>query len=185
MINKTKTVKKFKDRDWQIEAFKIIDRCNCSNKLEVIPINACVGSGKTNVAAYALGSFINTNKGKKTIQVFVTPRIKLCAQQAKEIPEFIERKFGLINSKDYDIIRKDCTQHELNLSNEDFTSKHAIIVICDESLWGTDNNATDPEKRWHSWIKFFEKRDKDGYVVGNVIFDESHNFTDNYEYIGV
>ena len=94
-------------------------------------------------------------------------------------------KNNLEYSKDYDIIRKDCTQHELNLSNEDFTSKHAIIVICDESLWGTDKNATDPEKRWHSWIKFFEKRDKDGYVVGNVIFDESHNFTDNYEYIGV
>ena len=76
-------------REWQIESFKKLDRCNISNKQEVIPINACVGSGKTNVASYSLGSFIKNNQDKKTIQAFITPRIKLCAQQAKEIEEFI------------------------------------------------------------------------------------------------
>jgi superfamily II DNA or RNA helicase len=104
-------------REWQIESFEKLDRCNTSNKQEVIPVNACVGSGKTNVASYSLGSFIKNNQDKKTIQAFITPRIKLCAQQAKEIEEFIKNEFDLTNNKDYDVIRKDCTQHELNLSN--------------------------------------------------------------------
>lgn len=174
-----------KDRAWQLEAFTKIDRCNKSKTTEVIPVNACVGSGKTNVAAYALGSFIDNNKRKKrTLQMFVTPRIALCEQQAEEISRFIESKFGLINGRDYDIIRKDCTQRDLDLSNKNFTSKHAILVVCDESLWGTDKKATDPEKRWHRWIKFFEQRRKEGYALGNVVFDEAHNFTNKYDYIG-
>ena len=170
-------------REWQIESFEKLDRCNTSNKQEIILVNACVGSGKTNVASYALGSFIKNNQDKKTIQAFITPRIKLCAQQAKEIEEFIKNEFNLTNNKDYDVIRKDCTQHELNLSNKNFTSKHAIFVICDESLWGTDKNSPDPEKRWHIWNKFFGQREKDGYIFGNVIFDEAHNFTNKHEYI--
>lgn len=173
-----------KARDWQIESFKKIDRCNKSKTTEVIPVNACVGSGKTNVAAYALGAFIDNNKRKKTIQMFVTPRIALCEQQAEEISRFIESKFGLINGVNYDIIRKDCTQRDLDLSNKNFTSKHTILVACDESLWGTDKKATDPEKRWHRWLKFFEQRRKEGYDFGNVVFDEAHNFTNKYDYIG-
>lgn len=172
-----------KHRDWQIKAFKTVDACNMSTSTEVIPVNACVGSGKTNVASYALGSFIKNNIDKKTIQAFITPRIKLCAQQTNEISEFIESEFKLINGKDYDLVRKDCTQRDLNLCNDSFTSKHVVFVICDESLWGTDKNASDPDKRWHRWMHFFDKRKDEGYVFGNIVFDEAHNFTNKYSKI--
>lgn len=167
---------KFKPRKWQSKAFKIVDKCNVSTKTEVIPVNACVGSGKTIVGSYALGSFIKINKDKKTIQAFVTPRIKLCAQQTNEIINVLKNEFDLNNEDDYELIRKDCTQNKINLRNSTFSANHAIFVICDESLWGTDNNTTDPEGRWHSWIKFFNERKNEGYIFGNMIFDEAHNF---------
>lgn len=162
-------------RSWQLDAFKKIDICNSNELHNVIPVNACVGSGKTNVAAYAIGKFIKDNIGGKTFQMFVTPRIRLCAQQADEITAFIEAEFGLVEGRDFDIIRKDCTQHDLDLTSGVFTSKHAIAVVCDESLWGIEVDGT--EKRWSRWMHFLGKISSDGYKLGNVALDEAHNYT--------
>lgn len=167
-------------RQWQKESFEKIRRCNISDNKEIITVNACVGSGKTNVAAFALGNFIKMNKDRRTIQMFVCPRIRLCAQQAEEIAEFIESEFGLRRNVDFDMIRKDCTQKELNLYSETFRSRNSIFVVCDESLWGIDKSATDPEKRWHAWISFLNRRISEGYVLGNCIFDEAHNYKNNH-----
>lgn len=170
-----------KAREWQTKAFEVIGRCNSSDKTEVIPVNACVGSGKTNVAAYALGDFIARNRASKTIQMFVTPRIKLCEQQANEIIRFIRDQFGLEVKRDYEMIRKDCTQRDLDLKADFFGAKHAIFVVCDESLWGIERDKT--EKRFPAWKSFLKKRVDAGYKLGNFILDEAHNYTGNHEQI--
>lgn len=164
-----------KHRSWQVDAFAKVERCNTNGSHNTIPVNACVGSGKTNVASYAIGDFIKKNFSKKTIQMFVTPRIRLCEQQAGEIRDFILAEFGFIAGKDYEIIRKDCTQHDIDIKSKTFPAKHAVIVVCDESLWGVDTDGI--ERRWNAWMKFFRRREEDGYVLGNCVFDEAHNFT--------
>ena len=90
----------YQPREWQRRAFEAVSRCNASNVKNAIPVNACVGSGKTAVASYALGDFIVKNKDKKTFQMFVTPRIKLCKQQAGSIEEDLRAMFGIANGKD-------------------------------------------------------------------------------------
>lgn len=168
-------------RDWQEDAAAKIASCSRNTKHNIIPVNACVGSGKTDVASWAFGDFIKLHRSEKTIQMFVTPRIRLCAQQTDEISRYIEEELGLKAGIDFDMIRKDCTQHDLNLSLGGFGSKHAILVVCDESLWGVESDGS--EKRWKSWMKFFKKRLKEGYLLGNVVLDEAHNFTANREKI--
>ena len=59
------------ERKWQLDAQNVINRCNSNEEHNTIPVNACVGSGKTNVASYALGKFIQDGiaSGHKTIQM--------------------------------------------------------------------------------------------------------------------
>ena len=76
-------------RRWQKDAFEIVNRCNANAQNNVIPVNACVGSGKTNVAAYAIGDFIMKNRSSKTPKMFVSPIIRLCDQKAEEIIRYI------------------------------------------------------------------------------------------------
>lgn len=169
-------------RDWQKTSFEVIERCNGNDQHNIIPVNACVGSGKTNVAAYAIGDFIMKNKSSKTAQMFVTPRIRLCAQQAEEIANFLDAEFNLKNGRDFDIIRKDCTQHDIDLNSKTFSAKHAVFVVCDESLWGVEQDGS--EKRWSKWMSFLSKlAEEKGYLLGNAVFDEAHNFTANRDKI--
>lgn len=170
-----------KKRSWQEDAVKVIERCNSDDKHNLIPVNACVGSGKTNVASHALGDFIVRNKDKKTFQMFVTPRIRLCAQQADEIKEYIQSEFKLVNGKDYEIMRKDYTQHDMDLNAKTFNCQHAIAVVCDESLWGTESDGT--ELRWRKWMKFLGMLTAKGWLLGNVCLDEAHNYTSQREKI--
>lgn len=167
------------DRVWQREAFAKFDKFNSGMSKNIVPVNACVGSGKTNVAAYAIGDFIKKNLQGKTLQVFVTPRIKLCKQQADSLAGFIDSRFGLVCDKDYDILRYDCsiTSSKLDLRSSTFASRHAVIVICDESLWGVSKDYADPDCRWHAWMSFFKRLAESGYSFGNIVFDEAHNFT--------
>ena len=118
----------FKTRKWQRHAFNVIN-----NYVDgIVPVNACVGSGKTAVACYAFGKFIVDNIYSKTIQMFVTPRIRLCDQQNKEIESFLESEFNLKNGPDYALIGVDCTKHQFNKKNDLLESRHTIFVICDE-----------------------------------------------------
>ena len=126
----------FKARKWQTAAFKIADKCSIDNVCDIIPVNACVGSGKTSVACYSFGKFISEHLNDKTVQMFVTPRIRLCDQQNNEIAQFIETSFGLKADIDYVIIPVDCTKSNFNKKSDTLASKHSIFVICDQSLWG-------------------------------------------------
>ena len=176
----------YQPRKWQEKAFAIVSHANASDKKEVVLVNACVGSGKTAVASYALGDFIAKNKDKKTFQMFVTPRIKLCSQQVKSVQDDISSMFGYEDGKEYQIVRRDCsvdTSVKFNPKKIQY-AKHIILVICDESLWGKDDKCEDDYgKRFQSYMLGFEKLTKDGYVLGNAIFDEAHNYTSCHDKI--
>lgn len=125
-----------KDREWQKKSYKVFDRAVKSDKTEMVSIPACVVSGKTRVCVYGFGKFIEENRQFETIQMFVTPRIKLCDQQSDEIRNILKEKFGFTENIDYKIIPVDCTKNEFNkkdpmLKND---TKHTIFVICDCSL---------------------------------------------------
>lgn len=164
-------------RNWQQESFNIIDHIIDSKAKTVIPVNACVGSGKTLVSAYALAKFIERHKSERTVQIFVTPRIRLCDQQAKEISDSIEVLTGLKSKKNFNIVQVDCTKNEFNRRNDTLVSKHTIFVICDKSLWGLDEkDPKDPEHRWCEWLGLFNKWEEQGIRFGFACFDEAHNF---------
>lgn len=167
----------FKARKWQKAAFKVINHCTTDNINDIIPVNACVGSGKTSVACQAFGAFIEKHHDKKTVQMFVTPRIRLCDQQNDEIETFLNENFGLKNSIDYSLIAVDCTKNDYNKNNDILASKHSIFVICDQSLWGTDKKAVDPNNRWHKWVHKFKHWQDLGYKFGYAAFDEAHNYS--------
>lgn len=177
----------FKTYKWQDESFtKSIKRCNSNSSSEhqVIPVNASVGSGKTTLAAWSIAEFIKEHESSKTIQVFITPRIKLCKQQCDGIAQNILdlgypyrfAKFG--DEKDplneFKIYRVDCENTDWDRGNTWIDAKHAIFIICDASLWGTCEH--DKEKRWNAWVKRFRTWSEEGFELGNVIFDEAHNF---------
>ena len=166
----------FKARKWQKSAFKVIDKCTKNGVNDIIPVNACVGSGKTSVACQAFGSFISEHHDDKTVQLFVTPRIRLCDQQFSEIDEYLNGNFGFENDVDYSLIAVDCTKNDYNKRNDVLASKHTIFVVCDQSLWGTDKKAVDPNGRWHKWVHKFKHWNELGYKFGYAAFDESHNY---------
>lgn len=168
---------KFKPRAWQKKAFKVLGKCTSNGVNDIIPVNACVGSGKTSVACHAFGSFIAENLDQKTVQMFVTPRIRLCDQQNNEIVSFLSENFGLKNGIDYSLVAVDCTKNDYNKASDSLVSKHTIFVICDQSLWGTDKKAIDPNRRWHDWVHKFNQWNELGYKFGYAAFDEAHNYS--------
>lgn len=173
--------------DWQVKAFnEVITHLNRTEKHNPIMVNASVGSGKTAVAALALADFIDEHRNERTIQAFITPRIKLCSQQYKELTSVIQNctdKFDYQNfekfpdESPYQVIQVDCTNKDFSKQNPNLTAKHVIFVICEASLWGTDNN--EPEKRWNGWKHLFDVWQNEGYVFGNMVFDEAHNYANN------
>lgn len=116
----------FNARKWQKAAFKTVDKCSVDEVCDIIPVNACVGAGKTSVACYAFGKFISEHADHKTVQMFVTPRIRLCDQQTKEIAWFLECEFGLKPDVDFSIIPVDCTKGCYNKKSDTLVSKHTI-----------------------------------------------------------
>lgn len=167
-----------KDRKWQEDANKIIDVCNNSKeKGNVIPVNACVGSGKTNIACYAFGSFIAKHREGKTIQMFITPRIRLCEQQAESIVCYVESRFGLKHHVDFDVIPRDCEHPGFDYKNPSLGARHVVFVVCDKSLWGdSDEDKEESSKRWNAWAKCFKAWESEGRKFGTVALDEAHNF---------
>lgn len=170
--------------DWQKDGFvKVLTKCNRTETHNIIPVNASVGSGKTFFGSLSIADFIDLHKNEKTIQIFVTPRIKLCAQQSKELIEkittcepFNYQKFEEFsgNGSPFQVIPVDCTHREWSRFNDNLTVQHAVFIICDESLWGEDK--MNPGMRWNNWMHRFNAWKKAGYIFGNIIFDEAHNF---------
>lgn len=172
-----------KPRSWQKKAFNVIDSVIENGMNTIIPVNACVGSGKTHVACYAFGKFITEHKSQSTVQMFVSPRIRLCDQQSQEISDYIELVFGLIEGTDYKIVPVDCTKQDFNKKNDTLVNRHTIFVICDKSLWGTEPNVEDLNYRWHNWLHNFNVYRRRRKIFGFAAFDEAHNFNNNHDKI--
>lgn len=171
---------KYKPYAWQMKSFAKIDRCFTSQSREIMPINACVGSGKTTLASYAFGRFISENRDAQTVSVFVSPRIKLCSQQKKSISEFIDGTFDIREGTDYKLVLVN-SGDEARLT--DFCrqsarlySDHTVFVFCDESLWGKSDGDGDPDRRWHMWSSNFKSWLKRGVKFGAAFYDEAHNY---------
>ena len=171
---------KYKPYDWQMKSFAKIDRCLTSQSREIMPINACVGSGKTTLASYAFGRFISENRDAQTVSVFVSPRIKLCSQQKKSISEFIDGTFDIREGTDYKLVLVN-SGDEARLT--DFCrqsarlySDHTVFVFCDESLWGKSDGDGDPDRRWHMWSGNFKSWLERGVKFGAAFYDEAHNY---------
>lgn len=171
-------------RKWQAAAKKITERVARSSKENLVIVNACVGSGKTFVAENAFGDFINLHRDNKTVQMFVTPRIRLCDQQSESIIRTLESEYGLINKKDFQLVHVDCTKNEFNWRNPNLSGDHLIFVICDESLFGSDPAVVNAKvSRWTQWLKNFAAWKNDGYTFGFAAFDEAHNYENVNKYI--
>ena len=169
-----KVVTKF--RTWQRAASNVTQHMLTKSGV-VVPVNACVGSGKTAVACNAFGQFITASKDKKTIQMFVTPRIRLCDQQNNEIKEFLEGAYGLRDKVDYSLVPVDCTKDAFNKKSMSLHAKHAIFIICSESLLGVDSSLPGKPSRWHKWLSRFKKwQEEDGFTFGWAVYDEAHNY---------
>ena len=171
---------KYKPYDWQMKSFAKIDRCFTPQSREIMPINACVGSGKTTLASYAFGRFISENRDAQTVSVFVSPRIKLCSQQKKSISEFIDGTFDIREGTDYKLVLVN-SGDEARLT--DFCrqsarlySDHTVFVFCDESLWGKSDGDGDPDRRWHMWSGNFKSWLERGVKFGAAFYDEAHNY---------
>lgn len=174
----------FELHEWQKAGFEnVLTRCNRSDEHNAIAVNACVGSGKTFFASLATADYIDHHRNEKTIQLFVTPRIKLCHQQRNEFIDKIStcgpynyQKFTEFpGNTDYQIIPVDCTHREWNRHNDHLDAQHAIFTVCAESLWGETKN-NNSGQRWNDWMCRIKKWEEAGYKIGNIIFDEAHNF---------
>lgn len=174
--------KTFKARKWQKTAFKKTAKAIAGYKNNVVSLSAGVASGKTAVAADAMGKFIRDNIEETTVQMFVAPRISLCEQQAKEVEMFIEAMFGLVNGTDYQIHVINCNHKEYSKMNHHING-HNVFFFCDESLWGTDSKAKNPDGRWAGWMKKWRIWDREGVQFGVCFLDEAHNYNNKVEKI--
>lgn len=174
--------KTFKARKWQINAFEKTAIAIDDVKNRVVSLAAAVASGKTAIAAEAMGKFILANLEEYTAQIFVAPRISLCEQQAKEVEMFISAMYGLTNGTDYQIHVINCNHKEYNRMSSNING-HNIFFFCDESLWGTDNKAKNPNGRWMGWLKKWRIWDREGVRFGVCFLDEAHNYENKVENI--
>lgn len=166
-------------RDWQKDAFAKCDVSLQRDSNEIVPVNACVGAGKTAVACHAIGKFIMLNRDCKTVQLLSTPRIRLCDQQRAEVASWLELEFGLKDGVDCNIVPVDCTKHEFSKKSSSLHGKHVVFVICKESLLGYDEENGVTICRWMHWKSKFMKWAAEGRKLGVAAFDEAHNFEDS------
>ena len=175
-------ITRLKERTWQWEAKESVEKALDENQ-RLFAINACVGSGKTNVAFEAMISFIEKFNPEKSVHLFVCPRLSLCDQQLSDMKEYItsagiEGSFVLLNSsnrnKDLEHLTvKDGVVNPLSPEN-----RHVFIVACDASIWG-DKKGKEEKIRFNRFKKFLENEKKLGRSVGVVVYDEAHNYKGN------
>lgn len=169
-------------RKWQAIASKNSEQLITSTE-KFMPVNACVGSGKTFVAVNAIGQFISTFKQECTIQMFVTPRIRLCEQQADEIINVLKTMHNLEDGKDYSLVPVNCTENIYNKNTSHLSSKHTVFVICSESLWGTESSIPGKPNRFNRWLSNFRMWRAEGYKFGIAALDEAHNYEEKRDYV--
>lgn len=181
-ISQASLVTVYEPRDWQKSAFKKIDSCLTSESYQIMAVNACVGSGKTDLGSYAFAKTIESGiaENHKTVSIFVSPRIKLCDQQQKSISDYIDPRFPGLKDK-YSIFLINCEADPMQFDRKTghLNVKHAIFVFCDASLWGNGEKRDEKDNavRWNAWLGHFAKwSEENGFKLGSIFFDEAHNY---------
>lgn len=182
----------YSPRPWQIKAQETINKTFKSftndNETQIVSNVAAVGSGKTDVAAFAMGKFISENKDSNTIQFFICPTIRLCGVQAEAIKNFLRENNNFVfngeknvnNSIVVDMKEINC---EKNFNTKDLhpnNYKHLIVIYCDKSFWNEDPNVINC---WNATRKAFFRFAEAGFKFGVFAFDEAHNYTNNLDKI--
>ena len=175
-------------REWQKKAKQNIKNAINSDKNELVAVNACVGSGKTNVAFNAFIDYIEANPGKKSVQLFVAPRIRLCNQQKED---FENDYAAYIKKYHIRVAEKNCQGDDRNWDNlfndggtKENPYEHYVVFIVDESLWGEYQRiGKDGEKRtatrMDDTLKVLSDLKKKGFSFGVIAYDEAHNYDNN------
>lgn len=174
-------INRLKERTWQWEAKEAIDKALDENQ-KLFAINACVGSGKTNVAFEAMISFIEKFNPEKSVQVFICPRLSLCDQQLSEMKEYIttagiEGNFVLLNSSNCKESFEHLSVKDGNLNPLPPENTHVFVVACDASIWGGKKG--EAKVRFGRFKKFLENEKKLGRSIGVIAYDEAHNYKGN------
>ena len=178
---RSEQITRLKERTWQWEAKEAIDKALDENQ-KLFAINACVGSGKTNVAFEAMISFIEKFNPEKSVQVFICPRLSLCDQQLSEMKEYIttagiEGNFVLLNSSNCNESFEHLSVKDGNLNPLSPENKHVFVVACDASIWG--GKKVEAKIRFNRFKKFLENEKKLGRSIGVITYDEAHNYKGN------
>jgi hypothetical protein len=174
-------INRLKERTWQWEAKEAIDKALDENQ-KLFAINACVGSGKTNVAFEAMISFIEKFNPEKSVQVFICPRLSLCDQQLSEMKEYIttagiKGNFVLLNSSNCNESFEHLSVKDGNLNPLSPENKHVFVVACDASIWG--GKKVEAKIRFNRFKKFLENEKSLDRSIGVIAYDEAHNYKGN------
>ena len=179
-------------RDWQKDAKEslreIISKTDKSTDEELVAVNACVGSGKTNVAFEAFIDYLDIHKPEKSIQMFVCPRINLCKQQAADFKRDYEEERAKYNItvSEWHCESPDFKDRDIDTIWASANAKHYVIFIVDESIWGTEevqtkNNIKFNKSRFDDFNKKLDKAAELGFQFGVIAYDEAHNYQSNQE----
>ena len=146
---RSEQIARLKERTWQWEAKESIEKALDENQ-RLFAINACVGSGKTNVAFEAIISFIEKFNPEKSVHLFVCPRLSLCDQQLSDMKEYItsagiEGSFVLLNSSTRNEDFEHLTVKDGNWNPLSPENRHVFIVACDASIWGDKKGKEEKE----------------------------------------
>ena len=179
---RSEQIARLKERTWQWEAKESAEKALDENQ-RLFAINACVGSGKTNVAFEAMISFIEKFNPEKSVHLFVCPRLSLCDQQLSDMKEYItsagiEGSFVLLNSSNRNKNLEHLTVKAGVVNPLSPENRHVFIVACDASIWG-DKKGKEERIRFNRFKKFLENEKKLGRSVGVVAYDEAHNYKGN------
>lgn len=172
-------------RQWQLDCSQEVSKA-LKKKKSIVSIASCVGSGKTYAAWDAMAQWIKMNKKKKTLQIFVCPRISLCSQQAIDAYTYLNSECGnvevlLVNSNQSEVRIEEGGQ--VIKSMKDFSttpdaskSNHFVLVFCDASLWGDAENSDKPDSHYSKVVNFLEMAKEEGFQLGVIAYDEAHNY---------
>lgn len=179
-------------REWQKNSKEclreIITKTNKSTDEKLVAVNACVGSGKTNVAFEAFIDYLDIHKPENSIQMFVCPRINLCKQQAADFEKDYEKervKYN-ITVAEWHCESKNFKDRDIDTIWASANAKNYVIFIVDESIWGTEevqtkNNIKFNRSRFDDFNKKLDKAAELGFQFGVIAYDEAHNYQANQE----
>lgn len=187
----------FYQRLWVIDAMRkfALKHSTTSDEHNVWIVNACTGSGKTNLGFEMIiqDIYISYLLGEKSIHGFVAPRILLSDQQMKDFAKYFQQWYPDLYCKtDIRYVHSGKTDPKvgkhLDIVDNSGTIKpykfgqsydHCVVVFCYESFKGKKDS-----KRAYEFFKKTVSVNKNRGVIvtcGSLIFDESHNYDNNFE----